>query len=577
MMLIGLIVKPLAAVRRRLTSESGFAMVMALGVLMVTSLLVGAIYVGVQAEIQSTSRSSDTQQAYYAARAGEQAFLYQLDENPNYWTTCSNDYAPTPVAVPGTTSGLEYSYVPVYNPGYSNTSCTTSTAIAALIDTNSGTLRVEFTGYAGPTNPSTGVPEISKTLVASFRKPSPLDFLWYTDYETKDPALDSTCQNDKYYWQYTNGAGPPSECQINWVTGDVMDGPSYTNDQYLIYQGNTPTFGRAGTDDVTESSAPEKSVCVNSNCQGATFQGQNPPAQAGAPEVPLPQSVASTQLLADAQANQPNSVFTGTTTIDLTANANGTESATISNCPGSAAATACTTGWVNNTLTNVPPIIYVQSGSGCPTTYSASTYSLNNQGQYYGPCGDVYVHGTYNQPLTIVSDHDVIVVGNTSKTICYTDAAGTPATCEANPGLTTSTDASGNPTGNATVGLVAGDFVRVMHPATNGINTPVPITIDAAILTLQHSFMVDNYASGQNNPQPKLTVHGAIAQRYRGIVGQVGSTGYLKDYHYDDRLKVILPPYLFSISTAGWVISRETLCMPDTPATDSSSCAYQGT
>ena len=54
------------------------------------------------------------------------------------------------------------------------------------------------------------------------------------------------------------------------------------------------------------------------------------------------------------------------------------------------------------------------------------------------------------------------------------------------------------------------------------------------------------------------------------------SAGYLKNYHYDDRLKVILPPFLFSISTAGWQVSRETLCMPDTPATDSSSCAYTG-
>jgi hypothetical protein len=144
-----------------------------------------------------------------------------------------------------------------------------------------------------------------------------------------------------------------------------------------------------------------------------------------------------------------------------------------------------------------------------------------------------------------------------------------------NPGLTTTTDGSGNPIGNATLGLVAGDFVRVMHPGT-GTTTPQPVTIDAAILTLQHSFMVDNFTIGSNNPQPYLSVHGAIAQRYRGAVGQVGSTGYLKDYHYDDRLHVLLPPYLFSLSTAGWVVSRATLCMPGRPSTDSTSCAYTG-
>jgi hypothetical protein len=142
-----------------------------------------------------------------------------------------------------------------------------------------------------------------------------------------------------------------------------------------------------------------------------------------------------------------------------------------------------------------------------------------------------------------------------------------------NPGLTTTVDGSGNPTGNATLGLVAADFVRVMH--TNG-QAPGPVTIDAAMLTLQHSFMVDNYANGSSNPQPYLSIHGAIAQRYRGAVGLVGSAGYLKDYHYDDRLHVLLPPYLFSLSTAGWLVSRETLCMPNTPSSDPSSCAYTG-
>ncbi len=142
-----------------------------------------------------------------------------------------------------------------------------------------------------------------------------------------------------------------------------------------------------------------------------------------------------------------------------------------------------------------------------------------------------------------------------------------------NPGLTTTTDGSGNPIGNATLGLVASDFVRVMHSPNQASSA---VTVDAAILTLQHSFMVDNYGSGSTNPQPYLTVHGALAQRYRGAVGTVGATGYLKDYNYDDRLHVLLPPYLFSLSTAGWDVSRETLCMPNTPSTDSSSCSYTG-
>lgn len=549
MMLIAALHKSLTSLRARAESESGFVMVAVLGVLVVTSLLIAAIYIGVTADVQQTSQSTSTQQAYYAARAGENAFLYQLDQNPNYWTTCANDYQPTPVAVPGAATGVKYSFVPVYNSGYNSGNCTTANSISALIDTNSGTLRIAFTGYAGPPN-AAGVPKITRTVVAAFRKPSPLDFLWYTDHEMRDPALDSSCTGEKYYYQYTGGTTPPSQCEINWVTGDKMNGPEYTNDQYLVYTNNSPQFGRAGSTDKVESSAPTTSVCVSSKCYGATFPGAGAVPQAQ--NVPLPPSVSSTQLYADAQAS--GDTFTGTTTITLNGG-----TATISNCPGTTTTAACTTGWLNKTVTGYPPIIYVGSASGCPSTYSASSYTTNSKGQYFGPCGDVYVHGYYNQPLTIVSDHDIVVMANT--------------TGLTNPGLTTDVDANGNPTGSATLGLVASDFVRVMHSANQ---VPGAVTIDAAILTLQHSFVVDNYDTGAATPQPYLNVHGAIAQRYRGTVGTVGATGYLKNYNYDDRLHVILPPYLFSLSTAGWDISRETLCMPNTPASDSSSCSYTG-
>jgi hypothetical protein len=538
--------KLLSAIRRRAASESGFAMVVALGALTITSLLIAAIYIGVTADVQSTARDTNVKQAYYAARAGENAFLYQLNQNPDYWSTCSNDYQPTPVTVPGSNTGVKYSYVPVYNSGYSNSNCTTANAISALIDAHSGTLRIVFTGYAGPTN-SAGVPKVTRSIVASFRKPSPLDFLWYTDHETRDPQLNSTCAGVLYYWQYTSG-GPPSGCQINWVSGDQMKGPTYTNDQYLVYTNNAPVFGRTGVaTDKIESSAPTKSVCVSSKCYSATFPGGGPQPQAQS--VPLPQSVSSTQLQSDATAH--GQVFAGTTTITLNGG-----TATISNCPGTTTTAACTTGWLNASE-SFPPIIYVGSGSNCPSGYTPSTYTKNNSGQYFGACGDVYVHGYYNQPLTIVSDHDIIVMANT---------AGLSS-----PGLTTDSDSSGNLTGNATLGLVAGDFVRVMHSANQ---TPAAVTIDAAVLTLQHSFVVDNYDTGSASPQPYLTVHGALAQRYRGTVGTVGATGYLKDYNYDDRLHVLLPPYLFSLSTAGWDVSRETLCMPNT--SDYSSCSYTG-
>ena len=66
------------------------------------------------------------------------------------------------------------------------------------------------------------------------------------------------------------------------------------------------------------------------------------------------------------------------------------------------------------------------------------------------------------------------------------------------------------------------------------------MTIDAAILAINHSFIVDNYGCGSD--LGTLTVNGAIAQKYRGAVGTTGGNGYVKNYNYDDRLKYIEPP-----------------------------------
>lgn len=72
--------------------------------------------------------------------------------------------------------------------------------------------------------------------------------------------------------------------------------------------------------------------------------------------------------------------------------------------------------------------------------------------------------------------------------------------------------------------------------------------IDAAILSVAHTFMVQNYDKGNN--RGTLTVNGAIAQKYRGTVGtgsggSVG-TGYGKNYNYDERFRYIAPPKFLS-------------------------------
>jgi hypothetical protein len=159
-------------------------------------------------------------------------------------------------------------------------------------------------------------------------------------------------------------------------------------------------------------------------------------------------------------------------------------------------------------------------------------------------CGDAYVSGTYAKSLTIAAARDVVVTGN------LTEVAGS----------------------DSLMGLIATDYVRVQHPVasypcTSGTaNTPVAPqnrAIHAAILSLGHVFTVDNYQCGPH--LGTLTVKGAIAQKYRGPVGTSGggsTTGYTKNYIYDDRLRFRSPPYFIAPVQAAWRGIRSTEQVP---------------
>ena len=521
---------------RRLGAEHGFTMVVALGALTVTSLLVAATFIALQGGSQIGRENLSAKQAFSAAQAGVNAYLYQMNQNPNYWETCANDIlAETPV--PGASDGASYSYQPIYANG--NTTCTTN-VINSLVDNTTGTIRMVFTGYAG------NRPQVSRGIVVSFRMNSPLDFLWYTHFEAFDPSIPGMTGCNVFYRQGRN-----SSCNINWFSRDVMNGPMYTDDQYLIASGATPTFGRNASDKI-ESSEPLATnlseICSGDNCGSAVFKGTQVPA---ATQVPTPQD--NSQLLTDAQ--QYGKVYSGTTTIALNGN-----TATVTTCVTS---TTCSSPQTVD-ITQYP-IIYVQNSSPCtipaydPTNVTYQTVGSN----FYGCAGDVYVSGTYSTPLTIAAANDVVIDSAKSGTNPY--------------GVTTSPYSAANPTGGATLGLVANQFIRVEHGCTAtdvaGQYLVNPV-IDAALLALDHSFMVDNYDCGSASTVGNLNIYGAIAQYYRGAVS-TGSgsptTGYAKNYNYDDRLANLLPPYLFDISNSGWHISRETLCVTPGQGTNQTS------
>jgi hypothetical protein len=531
-----------ARARRRSADESGFTMIVAMIVLMVVTLLIGAAFVAANGDIGNSRHDLDGKRALYAARAGLSQFLYRLNKDTELWKTCpSQGSAASPTQVPGGATDLKYWYASMGANG--NANCSTSNPVSTFIDKATGGFRMKFTGIAGPDN-------VTRTIVAQFKRKGPLDYLWYSTYETLDPNTYSVPADHADCAKFRRDGRSDSNCgDIQWVSGDNIRGPMYTQDQFVIC--GSPTFGRPNSNDIVASAAPRAAngsgavvllsgSWFNPCNNNPTYNGAAGNPQAGAGTIPAPND--NTALLPYATAY--GKTYTGRTAIVLNGN-----TATVTN-------NGTTTSFSIATF----PIIYDSNGA-CSANYSPY-FSGNSAYTGATTCGNVLVKGNYSSPITIAAANDIIINGD----------------------LTTDLN------GAAVAGLVANNFIRIMHgltyrdgtskgdcnrsgyPYTQANNDPTytldDVRVDAAILALKHSFIVDNYDCGDpigTAPTYKLTVNGAIAQLFRGTVGTGGgggiSTGYLKDYNYDDRLAVLQPPYLFDLSSSAWRVVRETICV----------------
>ena len=194
---------------------------------------------------------------------------------------------------------------------------------------------------------------------------------------------------------------------------------------------------------------------------------------------------------ADGALGGTGCLYTGPTTITLK-NVGGvgkmdvTSPGTISTNPG------CAPGTNRNLPAN--GVIYVQnvpSSTSDPNHSSCSGTACN---------GDVQLSGTLERPA-----HDrVRRTTSSSSGMSCTTSTRAASTCSAWSRTTTSrctTRSSGS---------------------SNGAGSLTDPTIDAAILSLNHSFYVQNWATGA--PLGTLTVNGVITQEFRGPVGTFGGT-----------------------------------------------------
>ena len=202
----------------------------------------------------------------------------------------------------------------------------------------------------------------------------------------------------------------------------------------------------------------------------------------------------------------------------------------------------------------------------CNTTAYNPLTAAGETGVGGATVGDAIVQGQVSGPVTVGAQNNIVVDGN----LCYSDdVSGSPSNCTSAPSTT--------PASVDVLGLVALNYVEINHPLSGSNNAATCPTglgngnptcdlsnpiIDAVVLALNHSFIVNNYSSGTG--LGTLTVNGTLDQDWRGPVGTVdggGSvvSGYSKNYVYDARMKYLAPPYYLNPGTSEWGIESFTV------------------
>jgi hypothetical protein len=534
--------------RLKLRAQDGFTTVTLLGVLMVGGLMVTAGFAAVDPDTKLSAKDMNYKEAYAAAEAGLNFYLYHLGQDNNYYLKC----VPTGVSgisqqwngvgsdprswrnLPGSTDRYSVELLPAA--GYS--ACQTNNS-ASMVDPVNGTFRLRSTGEV----PNGRGGYEKRSIIVSMRRKSFIDFLYFTDVETADPATYPTVGTPTTVgtqaWASVRCApgvyrqNRSSSCtNIQFADDDAVNGPLHSNDSILTC--NTPTFGRTKNDaiELGDQSPGYVKACNNVT---PTFKGTRVWPGGVLPMPPTNQDLKTTA--------DPAYVFTGATKIQLTGN-----TMTVTNNGTTRTGVALPTNGV----------IYVDSAA-CPT----NTYTYKQDYTASSTCGNVEVKGNYSQNLTIGAANDIIITGSITR------------------------NSSG-----LLMGLIANNFVRVYHPVINrnssnndcdnytstsqlpsGWNMsktypgtlanqtgPGAITIQSAILALNHSFIVDNWYCG--NAMGNLSVDGAIAQEYRGPVGLTSGPGYIKNYSYNDLLRFQEPPFFIDPVQSSWKIVRQNEQIP---------------
>ena len=231
--------------------EAGMAMItIMLALTIMIALAVAAINYGLGSQNVS-KRDQDWQSALSAAEAGIDNYQFHVNENANYIAYSASNPPPDGnlafsqyVAVPGGNTSGTYRY---------------SADVSRVgID---GTITVTSTGKVG---------KMKRTVQSVVRRRSFLDYLYFTDYETQDPAAYTDDLSDgsdpavvcaRHYY---DSPARNSRCNdIQFISADTINGPLHSNDAILMC--GTPNFRSTVSTSWNTSGTKWRSGCGGTN------------------------------------------------------------------------------------------------------------------------------------------------------------------------------------------------------------------------------------------------------------------------------------------------------------------------
>ena len=563
-------------------NEAGIALVMVVAISAVLTLLVSAAFIYALGNIKKATSDNQWNSALAAAYAGIEEYQSRLAEEPTYLkfgNPASTFSVGSAVSLPpdtnkafglgatGTWAGIAGSEQLDSNGNVASPRVYQAEYRYEIDNSdyiNTGVLKIRSTGRAGGQ---------TRSIVADLRQQGFVDFLYFTDYEMQDPVVSgknaATCV--KYAWAGRPSSTSSNTCgEIGFGSADVIAGPAHSNDTLRVcdatFKGPVTTAYNPATG---VKYTPRDSN--GSTCNGQVFELAGYPAYS--PVVAMPSTNAQIKRetrsdLTGTDVPRPGCLFTGPTQITL--NSNGsvtvrspwTKATRVSGDPATSGTAPAECGSIADLKTTggatfTPPannVLYIQNVpavSGDPNYWSASDQPNTNsckgapdgnfastpagnglgyplQGEvaatdsYKCRNGDLFLKGDLDGSMTIAAENYVYVIGD----VKYKDSS------------------------DDILGIIGNNAVWIWNPVNSSGNSLIGGSnrrVDSAILSVAHSFMVQNYTTG--GARGILTVNGAIAQKFRGTVRN-GANGYTKNYVYDPRLRYTAPPkFLSPVST----------------------------